>query len=77
MPLGVDTNVNVKELVVSSTLFGPKEVQQIKDSIAADFSNYRSLREAVQELESVPAQIPRVRGQAGRLLFPAGPIPAG
>ena len=30
MPLGVDTNVNVKELVVSSTLFGPKEVQQIK-----------------------------------------------
>jgi DNA-directed RNA polymerase subunit alpha len=72
MPLGVDTNVNVKELIVSSTLFGPKEVQQIKDSIAADFSNYRSLREAVQELESVPAQSPASAAKLGVCYFLLG-----
>lgn len=50
MPTGVDTTVNVKE-IVASTAFGPKEVQQIRAAVAADFNNYRQLREAVQALE--------------------------
>ena len=58
MSTGVDTNVNLKDLVVSSTLFGPKEVKQITDAIAADFSNYRQLRDAVQELESAQSTTP-------------------
>lgn len=42
----------VKSLVLSNSPFGPQAVQQIVQAIASDFSNYRHLSEAVQELES-------------------------
>ena len=38
--------------------FGPQEVRQIQKAIAADFSNYRSLREAVAELETREGRSP-------------------
>ncbi|MBI2825143.1 MAG: tetratricopeptide repeat protein [Planctomycetia bacterium] len=63
MPQGIDTNL--KEAIVSSTLFGPKEVQQIAEAIAADFSNYRVLREAVQELETTHNDSPAAATKLG------------
>jgi DNA-directed RNA polymerase subunit alpha len=72
MTSAVDTNVNVKELVVSSTLFGPKEVRQITDAICADFSNYRQLREAVQELEAVQNTTPAGATKLGVCYFLLG-----
>ena len=75
MSLGVDTNL--KEMVVSSTLFGPREVQQIRDAIAADFANYRQLRDAVHELESAQSTSPAAATQAGCVLLPAGALPPG
>ncbi|MEX2559893.1 MAG: DNA-directed RNA polymerase subunit alpha C-terminal domain-containing protein [Pirellulales bacterium] len=46
---------DLKQLVVSSPSFGPAEVRQLIEGLAADFSNYRLLREAVQELEAKQA----------------------
>ncbi len=70
MPLGVDTNL--KEMVVSSTLFGPREVQQIRDAIAADFANYRQLRDAVHELESAQSTSPAAATKLGVCYFLLG-----
>lgn len=63
MPQGIDTNL--KDTIVASTLFGPKEVQQITQAIAADFSNYRALREAVQELEATHNDSPAAATKLG------------
>jgi len=70
MPLGVDTNL--KDLVVSSTLFGPREVQQIKEAIAADFANYRQLRDAVHELETTHNNTPAAATKLGVCYFLLG-----
>jgi DNA-directed RNA polymerase subunit alpha len=72
MPQGVDAIVNIKDLVLSSAPFGPKEVQQIAEAIAADFSNYRLLREAVQELESAESASPAAATKLGVCYFLLG-----
>jgi DNA-directed RNA polymerase subunit alpha len=41
----------VRQVVLSGGPFGPAEVKQIVKAIAGDFSQYRSLREAVAEIE--------------------------
>jgi len=43
---------DLKGIVLDGSVFGPQEIQQITSAISADFSNYRVLREAVQELET-------------------------
>lgn len=44
--------VNVKDLILSNAPLGPQEVQQVSRAVAADFSNYRLLSEAVHQLET-------------------------
>jgi DNA-directed RNA polymerase subunit alpha len=55
----------VKSLVLSNSPFGPGEVSQIVQAITADFSNYRQLSEAVQELESKEDQSPAGKVRLG------------
>lgn len=43
---------SVKSIVLSNSPFGPHEVSQIMQAIGVDFTNYRQLNEAVQELET-------------------------
>ena len=43
--------VDVKQCVVSDGSFGPATITQLTEAIAGDMTNYRALREAVQELE--------------------------
>jgi len=42
---------DVKQVVLGGGAFGPQEIKQIVAAIAEDFSQYRTLREAVSELE--------------------------
>lgn len=42
---------DVKQVVLGGGPFGPNEIKQIVQAIAEDFSQYRTLREAVSELE--------------------------
>ncbi|MCS7304735.1 MAG: tetratricopeptide repeat protein [Thermoguttaceae bacterium] len=43
--------VDIKQMVLMDSLFGPREVQLISEAIATDINQYRLLREAVGELE--------------------------
>lgn len=48
----------LKQIVVGGGPFGPQEVRQIQKAIAADFANYRLLRDAVAELETNESRSP-------------------
>lgn len=64
--------VDVKQLVLSNTTFGPNEVQQLADAIAHDFANYRTLRDATAELESREDQSPASNVRLGVCLYLLG-----
>jgi DNA-directed RNA polymerase subunit alpha len=50
--------VDLKQIIVSSGPFGPQEIERITTAMAEDPSQFRSLREAVEELEAQPQQTP-------------------
>jgi DNA-directed RNA polymerase subunit alpha len=58
-------DVDIKELVLSNSGFGPKEIAQISNSIAADFSRYQVLREATAELETHSERTPAAAVRLG------------
>ena len=43
---------DLKQLVLVDGSFGPREVQQMVDASASDYSQYQVLHEAVAELEA-------------------------
>lgn len=43
--------VDVKQIVLSNSVFGPREVEALANAMAEDPSQYRTLRDAVAELE--------------------------
>ncbi len=50
--------LDIKELVVSNSTFGPQEIKRLTDAIAEDYSNYGLLRDAVGELDDQPERSP-------------------
>jgi DNA-directed RNA polymerase subunit alpha len=50
MTLAVD--FDLKQVVLLNDTFGPREVQQMQEAIARDFSQYAVLRDAVNELQA-------------------------
>lgn len=64
--------VDVKQIVLSNTTFGPNEVQQLADAIAQDFSNYRVLRDATAELEAREEHSPASNVRLGVCLYLLG-----
>jgi len=65
-------DVDIKQLVLFAGSFGPREVQQITQAISADFANYRTLRDAVGELESREDQSPASMVRLGVCLYILG-----
>ena len=49
--LEVVVQVDLKEIVLANSTFGPAEIKELTTAIATDFSNYALLRDAVAELE--------------------------
>ena len=70
MPLTLD--FDLKQVVLLAGTFGPKEIQQITQAISKDFSNYRTFREAVAELEMREDQSPASNVRLGVCLFLLG-----
>lgn len=64
--------IDIKQLVLSNQPFGPQTVKQMNDAISQDFSNYRTLREAVQELEAQPEHTPASKVRLGVGLYMLG-----
>ncbi|REJ68388.1 MAG: tetratricopeptide repeat protein [Planctomycetota bacterium] len=58
-------DTDVRQLVISNTSFGPQEIQQIVSAIVADMSSYRTLRDAVNELETREDRTPATAVRLG------------
>jgi DNA-directed RNA polymerase subunit alpha len=58
MVAGVDTGIDIKEIVLSNSTFGPQEIRRISAAIGEDFSKHSTLRESVAELNSRGEQTP-------------------
>jgi DNA-directed RNA polymerase subunit alpha len=56
---------DVKQIVVSTSAFGPREIEQITAVIAGNYARYRDLREAVAELEAQPNRSPAMSARLG------------
>lgn len=65
-------DIDIKQLILSNQPFGPLTVKQINDAISQDFSNYRVLRDAVQELEAQPDHTPASKVRLGVGLYLLG-----
>ena len=63
---------DLKRLVLVNDTFGPREVRQMQDAIARDFSQYPVLRDAVNELQAKEEQTPGQQGAAGSMSIPLG-----
>lgn len=63
---------NLKQLVLLNGTFGPREIDQISEAVAADFACFRQLREAVLELEHREDESPATNVRLGVCLFLLG-----
>jgi DNA-directed RNA polymerase subunit alpha len=63
--MSVALETNVKQIVLSTSAFGPGEIQQITTAISQHPSNHRELREAVAELETQPNRSPATSVRLG------------
>jgi len=59
------TEIEVKQIVVSTSAFGPREIDEITRAIANNYGRYRDLRDAVGELEAQPNRSPAMNARLG------------
>ena len=64
--------LDVKDLILSNGSFGPTEIQQLSHIIGEDFAQFKLLKEAVEELESVEQRTPASAVRLGVGLFLLG-----
>ena len=72
MVAGVDTGIDIKEIVLSNSTFGPQEIRRISAAICEDFSKHSTLRESVAELNSRGEQTPASAVRLGVCLYLLG-----
>jgi DNA-directed RNA polymerase subunit alpha len=70
MAQGVD--IDLKQLVMYDGSFGPREIGQMAEAVAQDFSCYRTLRDAVAELEAIEDLSPASNVRLGVCLYMLG-----
>ena len=63
---------DVKQVVLGGGPFGPQEIKQIVGAIAEDFGQYRTLRDAVAELETREDRSPATSVRLGVCLYLMG-----
>jgi len=57
--------VDLKQIVVSNSTFGPNEIHQIVTSISADYGSFRIVRDAVDEVENQEGRSPAASARLG------------
>ena len=58
-------DVDLRQIVLSNSTFGPNEIHQIVNAISADYSNFRSLRDGVGEMEQQGERTPAASARLG------------
>ncbi len=56
---------DLKQLVLSSSTFGPSQIGELTEAISHDYNNFRLLRDATAELEQEQSQSPASRVRLG------------
>jgi DNA-directed RNA polymerase subunit alpha len=64
--------LDLKQIVLLNDTFGPREVRQMQEAIARDFSQYAVLRDAVGELQSREDHTPASRVRLGVCMYLLG-----
>jgi DNA-directed RNA polymerase subunit alpha len=64
--------IDLKQIVLVNATFGPKEVRQMSQAIAKDFTRYHLLRDAVNELQAKPEPSPASNVRLGVSLYLLG-----
>ncbi|NLY03111.1 MAG: tetratricopeptide repeat protein [Rhodopirellula sp.] len=64
--------LDIKQMVLFNGSFGPHEVQQLADAIASDMSQFRTLRDAVAELDAKDDRSPASNVRLGVCLYLLG-----
>lgn len=57
--------VDLRQIVLSNSTFGPNEIHQIVNAISLEYSNFRSLRDAVAEMEQQMERTPAASARLG------------
>jgi len=68
----VTATFDIKQVVLLSGTFGPREVRQISETIARDYAQYQLFRDAVNELQSRDEQSPASNVRLGVCLYLLG-----
>ncbi len=67
-----DVAIDLKDLVLSNTTFGPNEITQIRAAIAKDYSHFAELRDAVGQIEQETSRSPAMQAKLGVCQFMLG-----
>lgn len=67
-----DVAIDLKDLVLSNTTFGPNEITQIRAAISKDYSHFAELRDAVGQIEQEPSRSPAMQAKLGVCQFMLG-----
>jgi DNA-directed RNA polymerase subunit alpha len=68
----MDPGIDIKEIVLSNSTFGPQEIRRITAAISEDFAKHSVLRESVAELQSHGEQTPASAVRLGVCLYLLG-----
>jgi DNA-directed RNA polymerase subunit alpha len=63
---------DVRQVVLLTGSFGPREIEELEEAVARDYSNYRALRGAVAELEARGEESPARNVRLGVCLYLLG-----
>ena len=64
--------VDVRDIVLSNSTFGPREITQLSQSIAEDYAQFGVLRDAVAEFEARDDRTPAASVRLGVCYFLLG-----
>lgn len=56
---------DLRQTVISNSTFGPNEIKQIAQAISSDYNNFRTLRDATNELAQQTARTPAASARLG------------
>lgn len=58
-------DIDLKQIVLSNSTFGPNEITQIVKAISSDYNNFRLLRDAVGEMQQQETRTPAASVRLG------------
>ena len=63
---------DLRQVVISNSMFGPSEIKQISQAVSADYGNFRALRDATNELAQQTTRSPAASARLGVCQFLIG-----